>query len=85
MSLTLRRFTDVDLITALTNRGYVVRRASDSRRQLIVERTEEPNHEWKAAALEAIRGKLTLEDLIFESVPTAAEDVTLHRAALRIL
>jgi hypothetical protein len=85
VSLTLRRFTDVDLIAAMNARGYVVRRANDSRRQLIVEGTEEMTHDRKAAALEAIRAKLTLDDLVFESVPTAAEDVTLHRAALRIL
>lgn len=84
MSLTLRRFTDVDLIAALNSRGYVVRKAIDSRRQLVVERTGDPTNEWKAAALEAIRGNITMDDLTFESVNTAA-DVTLHRAALRVM
>lgn len=81
--MNMRRIADVELINVLTARGYVVRRAIDSRRQLVVELVD-PQPGWQAAALEAIRGKLTEADLSFEVVQTNA-DIDLHRAALRIL
>lgn len=82
--MNLRRYADSDLIAALNARGYAVRRVHDARRQLVVETVGEALPEWRAAALEAIRAKITMDDLFFESVPTAAgSDIT--RAVLRIL
>lgn len=83
--MNLRRISDSDLINELQARGYSVRRPTDARRQLIVEALgEDITVSWKQAALEAIRGKLSLDDLHFETVPTAA-GIDLSRAALRIL
>jgi len=83
MSLTLRRFNDIELVQALQARGYVVRRVHEARRELKVEHLGDIPEGWQDAALEAIRASLTRDHLTFETVSTAA-DVDLHRAALRM-
>lgn len=81
--MNLRRLNDVELISELNQRGYVVRRNAVPR-EIKVEAGDPPPDGWQGAALELIRERISYEHIDIEKVTTGA-GLEINRAVLRIL
>lgn len=78
-----RRIEDAELITELTRRGYVIRRSATPRTISVTCGQDAPAN-WKALAVEEIRGRLAAEHIDFETITTANE-IVVNTASLRVL
>jgi hypothetical protein len=78
-----RHITDLDIITELGRRGYVVRR-NHAPRTIAVTTGDPPPPGWQRDALETIRERIGLEHIDFEK-SISANDIDMNTASLRIL